>query len=243
MDSHVIQTILSNPHGQSYRPEMDVPSPYDSRANQKNRTRAAIVDAAIALLAQGSRPTVPQAAAEAKVSRATAYRYFPTQESLLIEAAAIGPVDAIEKLLSEQSGADARGHLLELQSALNKLMVREENVMRMALRAYLDAWFAREDMFEDKPDIREGRRTRWISATLRHLLDDVPAERARRLRAGLALTMGIEPLVVMKDVCRMSDGEACETLQWVAETLLDAVLKSEKWSCNETNVSLRSCRT
>jgi len=207
---------------------MNVPSPYDPRANQKNRTRAAIVDAAISLLAKGTRPTVAEAAVEAKVSRATAYRYFPTQESLLIEAAAIGPVDAIERLLAEQAGTDVRSHFLELQSALNALMLREEGAMRMALRAYLDAWFAREDKAEKSPDVREGRRTRWISATLRPALDAVSVERARRLSAGLALTMGIESLVVMKDVCRLSDDEAHETLQWVAETLLDAVLADAK---------------
>lgn len=207
-----------------YLHEMNVPSPHDPRANQKNRTRAAIVDAAISLLAKGARPTVAEAAVEAKVSRATAYRYFPTQESLLIEAAAIGPVDAIENLLTEQSGADVRNHFMELQSALNALMLREEGAMRMALRAYLDAWFARDNKAANSPAIREGRRTRWISATLQPALDAMPAERARRLCAGLALTMGIESLVVMKDVCRLSDGEAHETLQWVAETLMDAVL-------------------
>ena len=39
--------------------------------------------------------------------------------------------------------------------------------------------------------------------------------------------MGIEPLVVMKDVCRADDDEARATLAWAAEALLAAALKAE----------------
>lgn len=210
-----------------YHHAMTVSPSHDPRANQKHRTRAAIVEAAVALLAQGTRPTVPEAAAAAKVSRATAYRYFPTQETLLIEAAAIGPVDAIETLLAEQTGDDARGRFLALQSALNALMLREEGAMRMALRAYLDAWFDHVGKGTRAPDVREGRRKRWIAKTLTPALEAMPGEKARRLQAGLALTMGIEPLVVMKDVCRFSNDEAQDMLRWVAETLLDAALSED----------------
>jgi hypothetical protein len=46
----------------------------------------------------------------------------------------------------------------------------------------------------------------------------------RRLRAALALTMGPEALVVMKDVCRLSGEEAGEVLRWAALALLRAGL-------------------
>jgi AcrR family transcriptional regulator len=55
------------------------------RVNQKRRTRAAIVAAAVELVEQGQSPTVAEVADAALVSRATAYRYFPTQEYLLFE--------------------------------------------------------------------------------------------------------------------------------------------------------------
>ncbi|MBD0273630.1 MAG: TetR/AcrR family transcriptional regulator, partial [Acetobacteraceae bacterium] len=47
------------------------PAP-DPRANQKERTRAALVAAASELLRRGTPPTVAAAAEAAKVSRATA---------------------------------------------------------------------------------------------------------------------------------------------------------------------------
>src|SRR4051794_3607591 len=78
------------------------------RVNQKRRTRTAIVDAALALLDEGTTPTVAHAAEAARVSRATAYRYFPTQESLLLEAALHTDVEDIEALVSEPvTAADA----------------------------------------------------------------------------------------------------------------------------------------
>ncbi len=61
----------------------------DRRVNQKRRTRAAIVTAAKDLIEQRATPTVAQAAEAALVSRTTAYRYFPTQESLLVEVGAV----------------------------------------------------------------------------------------------------------------------------------------------------------
>ena len=55
------------------------------RANQKTRTRRAIIDAATELVRTGSDVTMPEVAKLALVSEATAYRYFPDLESLLDE--------------------------------------------------------------------------------------------------------------------------------------------------------------
>jgi AcrR family transcriptional regulator len=56
------------------------------RANQKARTRAAIVDACGALVRSGAEVTMPEVARLALVSEATAYRYFPDLLSLLRES-------------------------------------------------------------------------------------------------------------------------------------------------------------
>ena len=63
-------------------------SSYDSfgRMNQKRRTRAALMAAAIEFVRRGETPTIPQVAEAALVSKSTAYRYFPSQEALLAEA-------------------------------------------------------------------------------------------------------------------------------------------------------------
>src|SRR5438105_15805173 len=91
---------------------MNGPRQADPRANQKKRTRAAIVQAASDLLREGTPPTVAEAAERALVSRATAYRYFPTQELLLLEVAHLEPLVAPVEALVDGFATDDVGHRL-----------------------------------------------------------------------------------------------------------------------------------
>ena len=56
------------------------------RPNQRARTRADIVAAAIGLLKAGATPSMAEIAAAAKVSRRTLYLHFPTLDQLLTDA-------------------------------------------------------------------------------------------------------------------------------------------------------------
>src|SRR6478672_7403675 len=62
------------------------PSSSDGRTNQKRRTRQALIEAALVLSEAGVHPTLQQVAEKALMSRATAYRYFPSVEGLIHEA-------------------------------------------------------------------------------------------------------------------------------------------------------------
>src|SRR5215212_1898352 len=73
----------------------------EGRVNQKRRTRASLLAAAVELLKRGKSPTVAEVADAALVSRATAYRYFPTQEYLLFEAALESTRSDIDRELDE----------------------------------------------------------------------------------------------------------------------------------------------
>lgn len=200
---------------------------HDPRANQKERTRAALVAAAAELLRRGAPPTVAEAAEAAKVSRATAYRYFPTQEALLFEVAELNPsVAPVEAALAALStGADPEARLLQLLDAFNPGIFADQVPMRTALRVYLDTWFANRRDGTEKVAIREGRRTRWLDQVLEPVRRGMPEPDWRRLRAALSLTLGSEALVVMKDVCRLEDKEALSVLRWAAVALLRAGLE------------------
>src|SRR5262245_60428804 len=56
------------------------------RLAQRNRTRKAIVGAAMRLMAAGRSPSASEVAEEAQVSRRTIYLYFPAFEQLLLDA-------------------------------------------------------------------------------------------------------------------------------------------------------------
>ena len=198
---------------------------YDPRANQKQRTRTAIVEAATQLLRDGVEPTVAAAAAAAKVSRATAYRYFPTPESLQLEVAGVTPAYApIERLVDALSGDDAEARLMQFVDAINATSFADEARMRMALKVYLDTWFANNGTDAKAPAVREGRRMRWFARVLAPAREGRANGKWRRLEAALALTVGADAMVVMKDVCRLGDREAQDALRWAAQTLLRAGL-------------------
>ena len=201
----------------------------DLRANQKERTRAALVAAAKELARGGARPTVAEAAEHARVSRATAYRYFPTHESLLTEVSDVTPVVApIEELLKRQSGDDAEARLTELLDAFHPIVVAEEVSLRSALRVYLDTWLEARRKGEAVPKVREGRRMRLLDSALEPVRKKLPKAEWRRLRAALALTLSIDALVVMKDVAGCDDEEARQVLRWTALALLRTALEKKR---------------
>ena len=213
-----------------YNRGMTSPRQADPRANQKARTRAAIVAAAQELLAEdGEPPTVARAAAAAGVSRATAYRYFPTQEALVVEITAITPhVASTEQALARLDSEDVEERLLALLEAFYPVALAEETHFRRALWVYLDTWLRNSRQGGDDVVVREGRRMRWLDRVLEPLLD-LPDARRERLRAALALTVGGDSLVVLKDVCRLDDDEALAVLRFASVAILRAALAEESY--------------
>ena len=201
----------------------------DLRANQKARTREALVAAAKDLAHAGAAPTVAEAAEHARVSRATAYRYFPTQESLLVEVSDLTPMVApVEDMLAKLDDDDVEDRLAKLIDTFHPIVVAEEVPLRTALRVYLDTWLEARSRGETAPRVREGRRMRWLDVALEPARRQLPKAEWRRLRAALALTLSIDALVVMKDVAQLDDEEALSVLRWAALTLLRASLDPRK---------------
>jgi AcrR family transcriptional regulator len=195
------------------------------RVNQKRRTRAAIVAAAQDLLDQGITPTVAQAAEVALVSRTTAYRYFPTQESLLLDVAMSVDVDEIEQLVALPVTADeARERTVAVLDTFNRHVFDAETKYRTALRLYLDLWLQAAATGDDSPVIREGRRRRWFEASLAPLQSRVDAAEWERLITALCVLSGPEALTVLRDVCQLDQDTARTITRWAAETLIGATL-------------------
>ena len=198
------------------------------RVNQKRRTRAAIVAAARAILDRGETPTVAQVAEEAQMTRTTVYRYFPNQESLLVElSVGLGVDEEFAELLARPlEGTTPQARLLEVIDALNRYIAANEKLYRTAQRHYLDTWLAAERAGErDGPHVREGRRLRWISAALAPLRDTMPDADLRRLEAALCLVTGGEAFTVLRDVCQLEPDEAIAVAHWAAHALLTAGLQ------------------
>jgi AcrR family transcriptional regulator len=196
----------------------------DPRANQKNRTRQAIIDAALAFVDEGALPTVVEAAGRAKVSRATAYRYFPTQPDLLQALVALNPtMEEVSAAVADTDSEDPAVRLGVLLDAYNPRVLAAEPWMRAIYRTMLDAWL-KSDKEGTRKSHRVPLRLQWVEDALAPVAD-LDEKSRRRLAAALTLVLGIEPITVLKDVCGLDDEETLEVLSWAAGALLRAGLE------------------
>jgi AcrR family transcriptional regulator len=195
------------------------------RVNQKRRTREAIVSAAQELVDEGSTPTVAQAAERALVSRTTAYRYFPTQESLTLELTVSIDVPGLEAMVAEPTDAEhAPAHVIEVLDCFNRHVLDNEELFRRTLRVYLDMWLAARESDDPQPTVRAGRRAQWLATMLEPVRGTVPNETLQRLERALCIVMGMEPLTVLRDVCGLAPDDALEVTRWAAEALIATAL-------------------
>ena len=185
------------------------------RTRQKARTRAALLDAARRLLAEGQTPHVEEAAEAAGVSRATAYRYFANQRALLV--AAHPEIDATT-LLADDAPADPRERLDRTIRELVRITIDTEPELRAMLRLSL------EPRPDDELVLRQGRAIGWIEDALAPLRERLPAPALRRLVLAIRSACGIEALVWLTDVAGLSRREAGELMRWSALGLLRATL-------------------
>jgi AcrR family transcriptional regulator len=192
---------------------MSIPYERTGRTHQKARTRSALVQATRELLAEGFTPTVEQAADRARVSRTTAYRYFPNQRALL---AATFPQVAATSLLPDPAPEDPAARLRAVVDALARAIVEHEPELRAQLRLSLEPNGAER---RELP-LRTGRAVGWIEEALVPLRGRMPEPELRRLVLAIRCAVGIEPLVWLTDIARVSREEAVEVMRWSAEALL-----------------------
>jgi AcrR family transcriptional regulator len=206
----------------------------EGRINQKRRTRAAILEAAKSLLHEGQMPSVAEAADVACVSRATAYRYFPTQEYLLMEAALESAKTDIDHLLEKSASSDDPTVRLDtLVQVLQQVTLEQEAAFRTLLQLSLQAHAhggPNREATEDR--LRGGRRIGWIEEALSPLSNsfDTDPVTSRQVVAALSLCVGIEALIVLQDVCGLEAAEAVEVSRWAAQALLQAGMREAKAS-------------
>lgn len=189
------------------------------RTRQKSRTRAALIEAARQLLAQGRTPTVEQAAAAASISRATAYRYFANQRALLVAA---HPEVEAPSLLGPEPPTDPQARLDLVVTGLADIFIGAEETYRTMLRLSLESGNRGELA------LREGRRLLWIDDAIVPLRDRLPADTYQRLANALAAAVGIEALVALTDLARLSHQEAVTVMRWSARALLQAAVAEGK---------------
>lgn len=188
----------------------------DGRTQQKQRTRAALIEAARRMLAGGTVPTVDAAALAAGISRTTAYRYFSGQGALLL---ASHPEVAPASLLPDGAPADPAARLEAVVARIASLNVAYETQLRAVLCLSLDP----DPAARSELSLRRGRAIGWIEEALAPLVSLPPAAR-HRLALAIRAATGIEALVWLTDVAGLDREQAVALQRWSGRALLRAAL-------------------
>jgi AcrR family transcriptional regulator len=190
------------------------------RPNQRMRTRKDLLQAASRLTKEGRTPTLDEVAEEALVSRATAYRYFPSIEALLIEAAVDIAVPEPGELFGNDASTDPLLRLQRVETTLYDMILANEPMLRTML-----AHTIQHDMQADdagKLPRRQNRRTPLIEAALEPVRNQFKPAALKPLMRALALIMGTEATIVVKDVLQLDDTEARKMKRWAIRALVEA---------------------
>lgn len=195
------------------------------RVNQKERTHDAIVEGARALIRAGVEVSMSAVAATARVSEATAYRYFPDLVTLLHEAVADlwpPPQDALRPVADSLDAVERVAYATDL-------LLREVLASQGAVRSIIAASIIRPQNAAARP----GRRFGLIDHALAPLDDVVTrtgspdhVEAVAQLRRDLAVVMSAEAAFTLVDLCGLSPDEAVSSAVATASTLTRAVVAS-----------------
>lgn len=180
------------------------------RTNQKLETRSKILASAQYFLNQGQKFGMEDVAKKTGVSRATIYRYYSNIEILSAEAGLDISTKSPETIHEELEGKTLCEKILGVQDYFNVLAIDHEN----AFRKYLSTVIV-----SDAPEMKRGaRRKKSLELILKNT--QLSSNEKKDMVNLLTILMGIEPLIITKDVLDLDNNSSSELLTWGMELLL-----------------------
>jgi AcrR family transcriptional regulator len=189
----------------------------------KAATFRLLLDTAMSLIQRdGHIPSVAEVATRCEVSRATAYRYFPTRSALItaVIEASLGPVR-----MNASDLPSGRERVRELFMRTFPRFTEFEPQLRAAAQLSLEQTaLERAGLLEEEP-YRRGHRIRILEHAIAPLEPQLPRAVRERLHRALSIVYGIEPYIILKDIWGLPDREVERIALWMADALIDAALR------------------
>jgi AcrR family transcriptional regulator len=164
----------------------------------------------------GALPSVSEVASAAKISRQTAYRYFPTADELAAAATmeALRPqlASAMENAIA-QSGAERR--LGAVARAMAGMLAKNEPVIRALIRATIC-----------RPEhAHAAEKLQLFSTALEPLKDRLGEAKFDQLLAAAVLALSFGGMMTMEEACDASNAECADIAEWIARALVRQALE------------------
>ncbi|MER9644371.1 TetR/AcrR family transcriptional regulator [Mesorhizobium sp. M0239] len=186
------------------------------------RTKRLMLETATRLMQAGVTPSVSEVAEAAEVSRATAYRYFPSQSALVqaVVDEGLGPI-----LTWQSTSADAERRVAELFDTAMPRIEAFEATFKAALKLSLDQWARRQaGTLGGEPAFTRGHRIDLLKDAIAPLKGRLPPRDFKRLAQALSLIFGVEVLIVLKDIWGLDSRRTRAVAQWAAGALVRAAV-------------------
>lgn len=194
----------------------------NGRANQKLRTRKALLAAADALVTEGKTPTLIEVADKALVSRATAYRYFPNLDALLLETSLDRKVESPEQVLKNADNLDVAERVAIVHDFFHRLVTENEQQFRIFFRASMEQWI--QSKGKSKAPLRGARRIPMLRLALDPIREKLDQETYEKLLYALSSMISLEPFIALSDVCQIKPARGKKITRWAVKMLVRAVL-------------------
>ena len=185
------------------------------------RTYRLLLAEAMSMVKSGRVPSVAEVAVRTGVSRATAYRYFPSRSKLVsaVIGEGLAPVRHTRTMATDGPLA-----LRELFEKTFPLFKENERHMRAALQLALEhEGLERAGLLEEEV-FRRGHRRGILARTAQPLRAVLRPGDFDRLLKALSVIYGIEIYVVLKDIWGASDREVEAIARWMLEALVAKAL-------------------
>jgi AcrR family transcriptional regulator len=156
------------------------------------------------------------------VSRATAYRCFPSQ-SALIGAVVDHGLGTILTWDSESDDAEERVTDL-LEQSMPRIQ-EFESTFKAALKLSLEQWAQhRAGHTSDEPPFKRGHRVELLQHAISPLRSRLSKAQFARLARALSLVYGVEVLIILKDIWGLSAAETKAVALWAGRALVTTAL-------------------
>ena len=199
------------------------------------RTKRLMLETATRLMQSGVTPSVSEVAEAAQVSRATAYRYFPSQAALVqaVVDEGLGPI-----LTWKSASNDPQRRVADLFATAMPRIEAFEATFKAALKLSLYQWARQQaGTLGTEPALTRGHRVDLLKDAIAPLKGQLKPRQFTRLAQALSLIFGVEVLIVLKDIWGLDSRDMMSVAEWAAGALVRAAIAESEAKVSEVSAA------
>ena len=201
----------------------------------KKRTYDRLIETAIEALEQGKDISITELSDRTGISRATAYRYFPTKTDL-ISAVVEQSLSLIFLWQSDKENVEDR--INDFLAFAFPQMIKHEGTLRAALSLSLKQWAdERSQLTEKTKKLVRGNRKEILSNLLQPIKEQLPDELYNKVIHSISIIYGSEIFMVLKEIWNFDNEQMITLSQWIAKAIINQARRDAEIESNHEKLN------